>query len=43
MRLTIGRRLLLGLTVILALVLAMGGIFFLTTFQVKQAVEDNLS
>ncbi len=42
MKLTIGRRLLLGLTVILLLVLAMGGVFFFATHQVKQAVEENL-
>ncbi|HWR98702.1 MAG TPA: methyl-accepting chemotaxis protein [Candidatus Methanoperedens sp.] len=42
MRLTIGRRLLLGLTVILVLVLAMGGIFFITTHQVEEAVAENL-
>ena len=42
MKFTIGRRLLLGLSVILTLVVAMGGIFFLSTHQVKQAVAQNL-
>ncbi len=39
---TIGKRLSLGLGAILALVLLMGGVFFLTTHQVQGALEENL-